>query len=164
MTAPFTRWCGLVASALVLEAGCAHSPATEPSSTDALREVHEAYRRAWLANDQEGVLRLFDRGAVLLPHHGLAPVVGLDAIRQFWFAPGPPTKITVLELDYDEIVADGPRGLVRGRSRVQWTVQRGSELERWGNSGTFLTVLRRGDDGVWRITHHVWDDPPNQRL
>lgn len=148
-----------------LVVSCAHAPPpTHASSADGLRAVHEAYRRAWLANDREGVLRCFDPGAVLLPHHGLEPMVGLEAIRQFWFAPGPPTEITLFEQDYDEVAVDGSRGLVRGRSRVQWTVQKGSELERWKNSGTFLTVLRRGDDGAWRITHLIWDDPPNQRL
>ena len=159
------RSAGVAVLNLLLVASCAHTrPAADPSSADALRAVHEAYRKAWLANDREGVLRLFDRDAVLLPHHGLEPVVGLEAIRQFWFAPGPPTEITLFEQDYDEVTADGSHGLVRGRSRVQWTVQKDSELEHWRNAGTFLTVLRRGDDGAWRITHLVWDDPPNQRL
>ena len=148
---------------LVLAVACVHRQVPGAPSGDALREVHEAYRRAWLANDPEGVLRLFDSHAVLMPHHGLDPVVGLEAIRRFWFGPGPPTEITRLELDYDEVAVDGRSGLVRGHSRVEWTVQRGSDLEHWGNAGTFLTLLRRGDDGVWRITHHVWDDPPNQR-
>ena len=53
---------------------------------------------------------------------------------------------------------------MRGRSRVDWTVAKDATLERWTNAGTFLTVLRRGADGAWRITHHMWDDPPNQRL
>lgn len=150
----------------LLGLACAHAPAPrtdDRAAAEALREVQETYRRAWLANDASAVLGVFAPDAVLLPHHGLNPVLGVDAIRQFWFAPGPPTGITLLELEYEEIAAEGDRGLVRGRSRVEWTVRRGSELERWANAGTFLTLLRRGPDGVWRITHHVWDDPPNQR-
>ncbi|RPH69151.1 MAG: SgcJ/EcaC family oxidoreductase [Myxococcaceae bacterium] len=154
-----------VAAALVLELACAHGGVRRPEvETRALREVHEAYRRAWLASDTEGVMRLFAPDAVLMPHHGLAPVVGAEAIRAFWFAPGPATVITRLDLELDELSVQDATGLVRGRSHVEWTVEKGSTLERWANAGTFLTVLRRGPDGAWRITHHMWDDPPNRRL
>jgi len=150
---------------LALTTACAHadSPAAI-GSPDALRAVHESYRRAWLANDAEGVLRVFTPDAVLLPHHGLPPVVGLEAIRAFWFAPGPPTTITVLELEVDEASIHDATGIVRGRSRVEWTVQKDGTVEQWANAGTFLSLLRRGADGAWRITHHMWDDPPNRQL
>jgi uncharacterized protein (TIGR02246 family) len=164
MDPPASRTC--LAAAVVLTMACAHGgPARPPEDeTRALREVHEAYRRAWLASDTEGVMRLFAADAVLMPHHGLAPVVGPEAIRAFWFSPGPPTVITRLDLELDEISVQEATGLVRGRSHVEWTVEKGSALERWANAGTFLTVLRRGPDGAWRITHHMWDDPPNRRL
>jgi uncharacterized protein (TIGR02246 family) len=110
------------------------------------------------------VMRLFTPDAVLLPHHGLQPVVGSEQIRAFWFTPGPPTSITRLDLELDDIAVREDIAIVRGRSQVDWTVQKGETLERWTNAGTFLTVLRRGTDGAWRITHHMWDDPPNQRL
>jgi uncharacterized protein (TIGR02246 family) len=164
MDPPASRTC--LAAAVVLTMACAHGgPARPPEDeTRALREVHEAYRRAWLASDTEGVMRLFAADAVLMPHHGLAPVVEAEAIRAFWFSPGPPTVITRLDLELDEISVQEATGLVRGRSHVEWTVEKGSTLERWANAGTFLTVLRRGPDGAWRITHHMWDDPPNRRL
>ena len=150
---------------LALATACAHSEARSPDAdATAIREVHAEYRRAWLANDSEGVLRLFTPDAVLLPHHGLAAVVGVEAIRGFWFAPGPPTTITRLDLDLEEVSIHGDTGVVRGRSQVAWTVQQPSGLERWENAGTFLTVLRRDADGRWRISHHMWDDPPNRRL
>lgn len=151
--------------ALALGIGCAHPEARPPDAdATAIREVHAEYRRAWLANDPEGVLRLFAPAAVLLPHHGLPAVVGTEGIRTFWFAPGPPTTITRLDLDLDEVAIHGDTGVVHGRSQVAWTVQQASGPERWENAGTFLTILRRDSDGRWRITHHMWDDPPNRRL
>jgi len=160
-----TRTFGTALLTLALGAACAHGGGPPSSaSTDGLRELHQAYRRAWLANDADGVLRLFAPDAVLLPHHGLPAVVGVEAIRAFWFAPGPPTTITVLDLEFDEVSVQEATGLVRGRSRVEWTVQKGETLEQWANAGTFLSVLRRGSDGTWRITHHMWDDPPNRQL
>ncbi len=164
MDPPASRTC--LAGALLLAMACAHGgPARPPEDeTRRLREVHEAYRRAWLASDTEGVMRLFAPDAVLMPHHGLAPVVGAKAIRSFWFAPGPPTVITRLDLELDELSVQDATGLVRGRSHVEWTVEKGATVERWANAGTFLTVLRRGPDGAWLITHHMWDDPLNRRL
>jgi uncharacterized protein (TIGR02246 family) len=150
---------------LALGIACAHSEAPPPDAdATAIRELHAEYRRAWLANDSEGVLRLFAPNAVLLPHHGLPAVVGAEAIRAFWFAPGPTTTITRLDLELDEASVHGDTGVVCGRSPVGWTVQQPSGPERWENAGTFLTLLRRDADGRWRITHHMWDDPPNRRL
>jgi uncharacterized protein (TIGR02246 family) len=160
-----TRPCLAAVLVLALGAACAHGGArSADADVQALRTVNDAYRRAWLANDSEGVMRLFAPDAVLMPHHGLQPVVRAEQIRAFWFAPGPATTITRLDLQLDDIAVRDDTGLVRGRSEVEWTVARDGEVERWRNAGTFLTVLRRGPDGAWLITHHMWDDPPNQRL
>ena len=151
--------------ALAIGTSCAHGGGrSSESDVQAIRSVHDAYRRAWLANDVEGVMRLFAPEAVLLPHHGLPPVVGSNEIRAFWFAPAPPTTITRLDLQLDDVSVRDDTAIVRGRSQVEWAVDKDAAVERWRNAGTFLTVLRRGPDGVWRITHHMWDDPPNQRL
>src|SRR5262245_22443293 len=109
-------WC--VVGALALGLACAHGGG-RPAEADvqALPAVHDAYRRAWLANDAEGVMRLFAPEAVLLPHHGLPAVTGSEAIRAFWFAPGPPTTITRLDLELDEVSVRDDTGLVRGRSQ-----------------------------------------------
>ena len=159
------RTCLAALLALACWTSCAHGGG-HAADTDAraIRAVHDTYRRAWLANDAEGVMGLFAPEAVLLPHHGLQPVVGSEQIRAFWFAPGPPTTIIRLDLELDDIAVREDTGIVRGHSQVEWSVQKGETLERWANAGTFLTVLHRGTDGVWRITHHMWDDPPNQRL
>ena len=128
-----------------------------------IRTVLETYRSAWLANDAEAVLRLFTEDAVLMPHHGVEPVLGKKAARAFWFpAGGPPTTITAFTQTLDQI--DGNSGLayVRGHSRVEWVTGAGSGATRSGNAGTNLTVLRRQPDGSWRIAVQMWDDPPPQ--
>ena len=128
-----------------------------------IRAVLAAYRAAWLANDAEGVLRLFTEDTVLMPHHGVEPVVGKSAARAFWFpANGPPTTVTAFTQIVDAIGGTCDLAYVRGHSRVEWTTGTGAEARKSGNAGTNLTLLRRQADGSWRIAVQMWDDPPNQ--
>ena len=153
--------CFFVASALTL--GCRAYAATDDAAAAELRTVVDDYRAAWLRGDSAAVLRLFASDAVLLPHHGDSPVVGLEAIRAFWWpASAPPTRITTLEQTTDGVRVDGGTGTVWGTFTLgfSWEADGGTRALR--NSGTYLMVLRREADGRWRITHRMWDDPVAQ--
>jgi uncharacterized protein (TIGR02246 family) len=128
-----------------------------------IRAVLESYRKAWLANDADGVLRLFTKEAVLLPHHGVEPVVGIEAARAFWFpSGGPATTITDFVLTVDQTGGSCDLAYARGHSRVSWVAGNGPDARKFSNAGTYLTLLRRQADGTWRMTHQMWDDPPPQ--
>ncbi|MGH9533025.1 MAG: YybH family protein [Terriglobales bacterium] len=130
---------------------------------EAITQVKATYRKAWLAGDAEGVRRLFTADAVLMPHHGVPAVVGLKAINDFWWpANSPKSVITKLEVPIDEIRGDGRMALVRGRSEVAWTMEEKGKITAYANAGTYLTLLRKLPDGAWKITHHMWDDPPTR--
>ncbi|HEY6928523.1 MAG TPA: hypothetical protein VJA66_02500 [Thermoanaerobaculia bacterium] len=106
-------------------------------------------------------MRLFSETAVLLPHHGVEPVVGEKAIRTFWFPKtGPPTKVTRLTHSIDEVGGSGDFGYIRGHSGVSWISGTGPDSRIRSLAGTFLAILRRQPDGSWQITHFMWDDPP----
>lgn len=127
---------------------------------DELRAVNDAYRTAWLAGDSAAVLRLFAADAVLLPHHGDAPVVGLDAIRRFWWPAGsPPTTITVLEISTEGASVNGGTGTLWGRFTLAFSYEDEGQQRSLRNAGTYLMVLRRSSSGGWMITHRMWDDP-----
>jgi uncharacterized protein (TIGR02246 family) len=131
-----------------------------PGRVHELRAINDAYRTAWLAGDSAGVLRLFAPEAVLLPHHGDPPVVGLDAIRRFWWPAGsPPTTITALEITTEGASADGDTGTLWGRFSLAFSYQDMGGRRSVRNAGTYLMVLRRTSEGGWRITHRMWDDP-----
>lgn len=130
---------------------------------EAISQVKAEYKRAWLAGDAEGVRSLFTKDAVLMPHHGVPPQVGMKAINEFWFpANSPKTVITKLEVPIDDITSDGRTAVVRGRSEVAWTIEDQGKITTYANGGTYLTVMRKLADGSWKITHHMWDDPPNR--
>jgi uncharacterized protein (TIGR02246 family) len=156
------------AVAISLGLAAAPSHAAGPSGLTAddrakIESVLRAYRAGWLANDAQAVLRLFTEDAVLMPHHGVKPVVGKAAARAFWFpSSGPPTTVTLFDQAIDEINGVPDLAYVRGRSKVEWTTGTGADAKKSGNAGTNLTLLRRQPDGSWRIAVQMWDDPPNQ--
>ena len=130
----------------------------------AIRAVLERYRTSWLANDAEGIRGTFTPDVVLMPHHGVAPVVGIAAINQFWWpANASKTKIVKFVETVDEVDGSGSLAYLRGRSEVAWKVGDPPKSESWHNSGNFLAILKKRADGKWLISHLIWDDPPNQR-
>jgi uncharacterized protein (TIGR02246 family) len=134
-----------------------HDPAAELGH---LRAVNDRYRNAWLAGDSAAVLRLFAPDAVLLLHHGDPPVVGIEAIRAFWWPPNaPPTTVTSLDLTTEGAEVEGPVGVLWGRFALAFSFAAEGRRSSLQNSGTYLMVLRRKADGEWRITHRMWDDP-----
>ena len=143
------------AAALALAAAACRTP-----PADDLRAVVHDYGEAWLRGDSAAVLGLLAPDAVLLPHHGDPPVVGLDAIRRFWWPPSsPPTRVTTLEQTTDGVQVDGRTGVVWGRFTLGFSWDEGGVTKSLRNGGTYLMVLRREADGRWLITHRMWDDP-----
>lgn len=131
--------------------------------TSAVKAVLEHFRTAWLANDADGVRGVFVKNAVLLPHHGVPPVAGMDAINQFWFPPTTAeTTITKFVQTIDEVDGDGSLAYLRGRSEVAWTIRDKGTSQSWQTHGNFLAVLKRQNDGRWLISHLIWDDVPNE--
>src|SRR5215813_5659404 len=66
------------------------------ADTEFIKSVLEKYRTAWLANDAEAVRATLTKDAVLMPHHGLNPIVGVAAINEFWW-PVTAAKTTILK-------------------------------------------------------------------
>jgi len=135
------------------------------SDVAAIRTVLERYRTGWLANNADAVRGSFTQDAVLLPHHGVPPAVGMAAINEFWF-PASPTKTTITTFvqTIDEVGGEGYLAYVRGTSEVVWRVEGGAKSQHWRNSGNFLAILKKQDDGKWLMSHLIWDDPPNQQV
>jgi len=150
---------GLLLAAAAVSRAAEPKDALSPAEQAKVRAVLEAYRTAWLANDADAVLSVFAEDAVLMPHHGVEPVVGKAAARAFWFPAGPPTTITAFTLTVDQVGGSSGIAWARGRSRVEWTTGIGPDAKRSGNAGTNLTVLKRQPDGDWRIVAMMWDDP-----
>ena len=98
--------------------------ATDLSSSDraAVKRVYDRYVAAWLAGDADAVMKLLSDDAVLIPHHGLPPVVGAADIRKWWWPPNsPPTTINVFTVTHDQVGGSGRMAFVRGTQKLEWT-------------------------------------------
>jgi len=131
----------------------------------AVQAVFEHFRNGWLSGSADAVLSTFAIDAVLMPHHGVPPVVGISAINEFWWpASSVKTTITRFAQTIDEVGGEGRIAYLRGRSDVAWTIENHAGEEKWQNRGNFMALLRKQANGKWLITHLIWDDPPNQRV
>jgi len=131
------------------------------SDTQAIRATIQAYRKAWLENDNQGVLRTFTDDAILMPAHGSPAVVGIAAIEKYWFAPGGPlTTITVLDITVDEVSGNSILAYARGADMVAWDIVQGGTKRHHAHPGTYLNVMKRMPDGSWRIKVHMSYDGP----
>lgn len=155
----FGNSCALVL-ALICPPLCAAADSLTANHIQNIKQLHEKYRQAWLAGDPEAVRAVFVEEPVLLPHHGVAPVVGKAQLNNFWFPPGAPaTKVLRLDLTYKEIGGSGTIAYVWGTHAISWVSAQNGTEKVLSEKGTYLNILRRLPDGSWRISHRMWDDP-----
>lgn len=144
-------WVGVIS---VVACGNATSQELDPDDVNAMRRVVKSYAEAWLTNDADAVMAIFVDEPVLSPS-GLPYIEGQAAARDFWFPPdAPPTTVTEFDMNEIEYAASGDLGYVRGTFRLSFEY----DGETYQNQGKYLTILSKGPDGKWRISHHVWDD------
>lgn len=136
-------------------AGADHAALTAADRA-ALDALHEAFSAAWLAGDSAGVLATLTPDAVMIPHWGDDPVIGLEAIRTFWWPPdAPPARVDQFRMHPEEVDGAGDLAYARGRYALAFTW----DGRRHATAGNYLMLFRRTPEG-WRISHRIWNDPP----
>lgn len=127
-----------------------------------VRAVSEAYAAAWLSNDPQAVLKLFSDDAVLIPQ-GSRPVVGIEAVKNFWWpAGGGHTTIKSFDVTTDEVGGEGDVAYVRGSYQFSFSYEDKGKTTELTNTGNYMMIMRRGPDGSWRISHRMWGDLPRK--
>lgn len=147
------------AALLVLFLG-ACTPASNSFSSDdeaAVRDLEEAYRVAWLANDSDAVMATLAPDAVLMPA-GQEPLQGERAIRAFWWPDdGSTTRIDSYRITVTEVEGSGDLAFLRGTGDIafRYTAPDGQRTDLTSRAA-HLSVARRGGDGQWRIARRAW--------
>ena len=125
---------------------------------EAIKNVQETYRAAWLKNDEKTILSLFTDTATLYPN-GNKPVKGKDEITKFWFAPSDTvTTIKAFEIKIEDLRGSGNFAVLTGSNELQWTSEKRdkSESKSFVSKGYFISVyVKRGAE--WKISSQFWN-------
>lgn len=107
------------------------------SDEAAILEIWSTYSSARVSGDAETWLGLWDKEGIRMPP-------GVPALDYATFAPGTPERFkkppASMEINSEEIEVAGDWAFSRGTFNVNEAVE-----------GKFLTILRRQNDGSWRI-------------
>ena len=124
---------------------------------EAIKNVEETYRTAWLKNDEKAILSLFTDDATLYPN-GNSPVKGKEEMRKFWFAPSDTvTTIKTFEIKIEDVNGSGSYATLTGTNELGWTMENKSknELKKFVGKGYFISVyVKRNED--WKIFKQFW--------
>ena len=142
---------------IILIAGQAAPPMTLGDRA-AAEAATQRYREAWLSNDPRRIMATLTPDAALYPST-LPPIVGGDAIRQFWFPSSSSTRIVAMELSIDSVHVDGDTAVTSGMGSLTFVVTtKGVDGEPRTQRSWHVNVLRRQRDGSWLIWKRMWGD------
>ena len=127
----------------------------------AIRALDSSFVTGWLRDDTTAVLALFASDAQLLPP-GSQPVVGVDAIRGWWWpSDGSRTRIVSFVRSIDEIVGTQDLAFMRGTGTLRWTYTKNGSTSTQSNRSLDLIVMARDATGSWRIIRQMWTTLPS---
>ena len=151
-----------VAAGVLLACGDARPSPAAFSAADrrAIERLHDEFADGWVSGDSARVLQTLTADAVILPHWGDDPVVGVQAIQAFWWPSGaPPTRVLHFTMRADEIAGTHDLAFARGRYALTFEVPSMEGPRSVTTAGNYLMLFRRELAG-WRISHRIWNDPP----
>ncbi len=127
-----------------------------------IQRTMDGYVAAWRGGDQNAILDSFAPDAVFLPHDGVEPRVGREAMRAFWFRPRPTSGIDAMSFELQDCDDHGDAAIAWGRHALTWWQIEAEGKATYSWKGTVLVALQRKDTR-WLMTHLMVDDPAPTR-
>lgn len=137
---------------VVFLAGCSTSTAATLSDADraGIQEVTDAYVKAALAGDADGLSALYTEDAVLMDN-GAPAMKGRAAIGEFMKSYPP---VTSFDHEIDDIDGAGDVAYVRGHWTIEITPPEASPITMVGK---YIEIRRRQPDGRWLIAADIFN-------
>lgn len=142
-----------ILSLVVGVVSCTEGSAAPDEERRAVTQTLSDYRQAWLDNDQEQVMRrVADDFTLFPPGANSKTVVGVAAVRSFWFPTSDTVyRITKYEVSNQQVHVSQGLAVEQGTSVLSWdTVARDSVLSSSSSTNEYLTVLRK-DGNDWKL-------------
>lgn len=124
----------------------------------AVRAINQEYVKAWLVNDENRILALFEQNASITPS-GAGFFKGKEKIRNFWFPKD--SSVTTIEKFSNKIMFlqfEGDVIVATTKSELTWNYRKADFFMAKDQAGVALTFYRRQADGTWKIWKQVWSD------
>ena len=138
---------------------------TELSSTDIndIKQLEDDYVEGWFKeNQQEAVLKTFEENVAFIPHHGDKPVIGIKALKDFFWPNGIGGIVNSFNHYPDTIEGNNQVAWVRGRFDINysWIVEKDTITT--VNEGNYVIIARKQDNNQWKIAAFIFNDPVAQ--
>jgi uncharacterized protein (TIGR02246 family) len=144
----------MIAAILILIGATADAQPFTQADRAEVRKLPQRYTRGWLNNSRSQVMSLFAPDAVFIPHDGVRPHRGKQAIDQFWFPNGRTAGIvTSFTMTVEGASGASDHAIVWGRSDLHW--QDKTTAYHW--PGYYLMAAERRH-GAWLVTHLMSSD------
>ena len=155
---PRPKETGMADSASASAAPAAAALSSEDQA--AIRRVDEEWAKAATAGDGEAIAALYTSDATLLPPG--EPIVKGEATKKYWVDFGSgfagPT-----ELNTTSVEGSGDLAVAIGNYRMALTPKKAGAKQLPVDEGKYIEVLKRQDDGSWKIHHDIWNQNPTKK-
>jgi len=135
------------------------APLTDADVT-AIRSLGTSYAQAVLANDGDAIAALYAEDAIEMPPN-MVTRSGKEAIRAAYVSEAG-SGVMASEFALTAIDVDGSGDLAYDRGAYSWTGTPPGMTEPMTETGKYLCIVRRQEDGSWLWSTVIWnsDNPP----
>jgi ketosteroid isomerase-like protein len=146
---PFTTMAFL---SLLLLACCNTTDKSKPATAEELSQMNRDFAKALNNKDAVSAANLYTEDAMLLPPNE-APVSGRANIEQYWAGALAAGAFDV-SVATTSTGSNGDLGYEIGRFQMSIKQPDGTVTV---EKGKFIELLKRGEDGIWKSTHGIWN-------
>ena len=148
----FSSFTVLVLFSFFMLASCNNAAKSKPASAEELSQMNRDFAKALNAKDAVAAANLYTEDATILPPNE-APVSGRANIQKYWEGAlaGGAFDVSVATTSTG---SNGDLGYEVGRFQMSIKQPDGKvTVER----GKYIELLKRGEDGLWKSTHGIWN-------
>jgi uncharacterized protein (TIGR02246 family) len=132
--------------------GCNNAEKPKPVSAEELSQMNRDFAKALNAKDAVAAANLYTEDATLLPPNE-GPVTGRANIEKYWAGAieGGAFDVSVATTSTS---SNGDLGFEVGRFQMSFKQPDGTITV---ENGKYIELLKRGEDGIWKSTHGIWN-------
>jgi len=132
--------------------GCNVPDKSKPATAEELSQMNRDFAKALNNKDAVAAANLYTEDATLLPPNEV-PVSGRANIQKYWDGAlaGGAFDVSVATTSTG---SNGDLGYEIGRFQMSIKLPDGTVTV---EKGKYIELLKRGEDGVWKSTHGIWN-------